>query len=102
MSNKLLHWDDFLWSFTSYGRLLHMVVYFSCEEMLLNVLFSDVPIEFTAATITIEIPAAMSYGGRSRIIVRETQNKLPHWGALHFDRSVNAALPAFRPSKLDQ
>jgi hypothetical protein len=27
--------------------------------MLLNVLFSDVPIEFTAATITIEIPAAM-------------------------------------------
>jgi hypothetical protein len=27
--------------------------------MLLKVLFSDVPIEFTAATITIEIPAAM-------------------------------------------
>jgi hypothetical protein len=27
--------------------------------MLLNVPFSDVPIEFTAATITIEIPAAM-------------------------------------------
>jgi len=27
--------------------------------MLLNVLFSDVPIELTATTITIEIPAAM-------------------------------------------
>ena len=27
--------------------------------MLLNVLFNDVPIEFTAATITMEIPAAM-------------------------------------------
>ena len=33
--------------------------YLSWLEMLLNVLFSDVPIEFTAATITIEIPAAM-------------------------------------------
>ena len=27
--------------------------------MLLKVLFSDVPMEFTAATITIEIPAAI-------------------------------------------
>ena len=35
-------------------------VYLSWLEMLLNVLFSDVPIEFTAATITIEIPAAIS------------------------------------------
>jgi hypothetical protein len=34
--------------------------YFSWLEMLLNVLFSDVPMEFTAATITIEIPAAIS------------------------------------------
>jgi hypothetical protein len=34
-------------------------VYLSWLETLLNVLFSDVPIEFTAATITIEIPAAM-------------------------------------------
>ena len=33
--------------------------YLSWLEMLLNVLVSDVPIEFTAATITIEIPAAM-------------------------------------------
>ena len=32
--------------------------YFSCEDTLLNVVFSDVPIEFTAATITMEIPAA--------------------------------------------
>jgi hypothetical protein len=35
-------------------------VYLSWLETLLKVLFSDVPIEFTAATITIEIPAAMS------------------------------------------
>ena len=34
-------------------------VYLSWLETLLNVLFSDVPIEFTAATITIEVPAAM-------------------------------------------
>jgi hypothetical protein len=34
--------------------------YFSCEEMLLNALLSDVPMEFTAVTITIEIPAAIS------------------------------------------
>ena len=31
----------------------------SCDDTLLNVVFSDVPIEFTAATITIEIPAAI-------------------------------------------
>jgi hypothetical protein len=42
------------------GRLDRVAkVYFSWLEMLLNVLFSDVPIEFTAATMTIEIPAAM-------------------------------------------
>jgi hypothetical protein len=82
-----------------------MVAYFSCEEMLLNVLFSDVPIEFTAATITIEIPAAMraysmavapasSFAKcKTSFLIREPCILM---------RSVNAALPAFRPSKYDQ
>src|SRR5208282_4747753 len=59
LSSVRKHRTSFFIGKTPHGRLLNMVVYFSCEEMLLNVLFSDVPIEFTAATITTEIPAAM-------------------------------------------
>jgi len=35
------------------------IVYFSCVEMLLNLVFNVVPMELTVAMITTEMPAAM-------------------------------------------
>ena len=73
--------------------------------MLLNVLLSDVPMEFTAATITIEIPAAISaysiaVAPESLFAKRVTSF---HIGSPAFGhRSMNADLPTFQASKLDQ
>ena len=53
-------WGSSLWQARARSAAATGAVYLSWLEMLLNVLFSDVPIEFTAATITIEIPAAIS------------------------------------------
>jgi hypothetical protein len=56
--------------------------YLSWLEMLLNVLFSDVPIEFTAAMIAIEMPAAMRPYSMAVAAVSSFTNrrdKLYHW-----------------------
>jgi hypothetical protein len=74
--------------------------------MLLNVLFSDVPIEFTAATITVEIPAAMraysiAVAPASSFTKHRTSFLIGNPSAVFVRLADNDAALNLRPSELD-